>query len=299
MPDYRVVYDIAQAGYNGWTSLGVLFAFVLVGLLEVFFPRIWETIPCQWQFNRPRKVIRYGFLYLSLAIFVLTFAATYGQFASVKKQYSEGKASVVEGRVTKFIPGTNSRGSAYENFCVQDKCFEYSDYSSNAGFNTMAINGGPIQEGLQVRVTYIGDTIVKLETADSATPTYKSLQGYASYINSTCEADDKRSFAACAYSMILNGEMATGTTRMFAEQELQAIDTKEAKSMSDTDLRNEIDIALRPPVNMGTEQSLKIATYVNELKLRGYHDPIVDGLIDDIVQKYGPCWGIPQGQCKE
>src|SRR5215471_9208794 len=31
MPDYRVVYDIAQAGYNGWTSLGVLFAFVLVG----------------------------------------------------------------------------------------------------------------------------------------------------------------------------------------------------------------------------------------------------------------------------
>jgi hypothetical protein len=125
------------------------------------------------------------------------------------------------------------------------------------------------------------------------------LQEYDAYLKSTCDADDKRSFAACSYALILNGEMATGTTRMFAEQEQQAVYAQQAKGMLDTELRNEIDLAPRPPADMDAEQSLKIAAYVNELKLRGYHDPIVNGLVDIVVQKYGPCWGIPEGQCRE
>jgi hypothetical protein len=299
MPDYHVAYDIAQAGYNGWSSLGILFAFVLVGLVKVFFPQIWDSTPARWPLARPRKVFRYGFLYLALAILILSFAITLGQYEFVKQQYLNGDASAVAGRVTKFIPGTNIRGSAYEDFCVQEKCFEYSDDNDKPGFHTMAINGGPIQEGTQVRVTYVGDSIVKLEVADSAPPTFKSLQEYDAYLKSTCNADDKRSFATCSYALILNGEMATGATRMFAEQELQAIYTQQAKDMLDTDLSNQIDLALRPPADMDTEQSLKIAAYINELNLRNYHDPIVDGLIDTVVQKYGPCWGIPEGQCRE
>ena len=81
--------------------------------------------------------------------------------------YLQGKAEIVEGAVSNFKPGTHDRGSAFESFCVKDKCFTYSDYEEQAGFNTMTINGGPIREGLPVRVTFVGNTIVKLEVASS------------------------------------------------------------------------------------------------------------------------------------
>jgi hypothetical protein len=79
----------------------------------------------------------------------------------------QGKAEVIEGAVSNFKPGTNERGSAYESFCVKGACFTYSDYEESAGFNTMAINGGPIREGLPVRLTFVANTIVKLEVASS------------------------------------------------------------------------------------------------------------------------------------
>jgi hypothetical protein len=53
-----------------------------------------------------------------------------------------------------------------ESFCVSGVCFRYSDYVVTAGFNQTSSHGGPIRDGLPVRVTYIGNTIVKLEVVE-------------------------------------------------------------------------------------------------------------------------------------
>jgi hypothetical protein len=52
-----------------------------------------------------------------------------------------------------------------EKFCVNDHCFEYSDYVITGGFNNTRSHGGPIREGLPVRVTFIRNKIIKLEVA--------------------------------------------------------------------------------------------------------------------------------------
>jgi len=52
-----------------------------------------------------------------------------------------------------------------ERFCVSGVCFAYSDFVITSGFNNTSSHGGPIREGLPVRVTYVGDMIVKLEVA--------------------------------------------------------------------------------------------------------------------------------------
>jgi hypothetical protein len=128
--EYHTIFDMLQVGYRSWPSVLVGLAFMLIG--------------------------------------VSMFLGTYSDYAYARYEYLQGKADVVEGAVSNFKPGTNMRGSAYESFCVKDKCFTYSDYEDEAGFNTMTINGGPIREGLPVRVTFVGNTIVKLEVASSS-----------------------------------------------------------------------------------------------------------------------------------
>jgi hypothetical protein len=64
--------------------------------------------------------------------------------------------------VTGFMPMPVT-GHAMEHFCVSGACFSYSDYVVTAGFNRTSSRGGPIREGLPVRVTYLGNTILKLE----------------------------------------------------------------------------------------------------------------------------------------
>lgn len=56
-------------------------------------------------------------------------------------------------------------GHAMEKFCVADACFEYSEYVISGGFNNTSSHGWPIREGLRVRATYVGNSIVKLEVA--------------------------------------------------------------------------------------------------------------------------------------
>lgn len=54
-----------------------------------------------------------------------------------------------------------------ESFNVNGVKFEYSDYVITPGFNNAASKGGPIKEGLPVRISYIDGTILKLEVDPS------------------------------------------------------------------------------------------------------------------------------------
>jgi len=79
-----------------------------------------------------------------------------------------GTVYVVEGDVEEFQPmPANGQGS--ERFVVDGRRFQLSDSVASAGFNQTSIDGGPIREGLHVRIHFVelasGSTITKLELA--------------------------------------------------------------------------------------------------------------------------------------
>jgi hypothetical protein len=79
-----------------------------------------------------------------------------------------GTAHVVEGDVEEFQPmPANGHGS--ERFVVDGLRFQYSDTVASAGFNGTSVDGGPIRDGLHVRIHFVdlasGPTITKLELA--------------------------------------------------------------------------------------------------------------------------------------
>lgn len=126
------------------------------------------TVGAAIAFLRQRKrwmllVIGFGIL-LGLATYVNPGPGVQGMYENARAAYRNGEYATVEGRVSNFHPMPAS-GHPDESFTVNGVQFSYSDYVVVPCFNHTASHGGPMREGLQVRIAYSGNCIFKLEIA--------------------------------------------------------------------------------------------------------------------------------------
>jgi hypothetical protein len=79
---------------------------------------------------------------------------------SLSRQLAVGDATVTEGTVY-----STAEGRGWECFSVGDQRFCYGNDLMDVGFHQTAASGGPIRDGLHVRVSSVGTVIVRLEIA--------------------------------------------------------------------------------------------------------------------------------------
>ncbi len=162
--NYEVVFDIAQAGYQQWTFPA--FGLIFVGISSLLL------VSRSWRFKafrngRSERAAKWGILMMTgFAVFwtLAAFLGTYSEYRQLRRAAETGKYESVEGIVTNFVPMPHE-GHRDEKFCVKNTCFSYSDYSGRAGFNHTSSHGGPIKEGLPVRIHHINGVIIQLEVA--------------------------------------------------------------------------------------------------------------------------------------
>src|SRR5580698_2710876 len=107
----------------------------------------------------------------SVAWTLVVAVATGNRYLSMRQAMEQGTFKTVEGEVRNFKPMPYSGGHAYESFEVEGVPFRYSDYDlTDGGFNNTASHGGPIREGLPVRIAYDGNTILRLEVPADRIP---------------------------------------------------------------------------------------------------------------------------------
>lgn len=157
---YTTVFDLSRAGFGNWWFAAPGLLFVAIGASQLLRAR---TPPAPGN-SRPggSRVTTWALLGLAAVWTLTAFASTYGDYRRLRAAERSGEMRTVEGPVENFHPMPWS-GHAMERFCVQGRCFAYSDFIVTAGFHRTAAYGGPIRAGLPVRVSYVGDTIVKLE----------------------------------------------------------------------------------------------------------------------------------------
>ena len=113
------------------------------------------------------RVERYfGWLFLAFAAF-WTATASGGLGAECHRcvrGLTPATTRVVEGPVRDFRPMPYT-GHQHERFTVDGARFAYSDFEVTCGFNNTASHGGPIRNGLPVRIHHDGNLILKLEVA--------------------------------------------------------------------------------------------------------------------------------------
>jgi hypothetical protein len=164
---YRVVFDITSAGYRSWSFPAFGLFFVTIGALLVAVVLWRKSLPLSGWASRPRASKIFAFVFFGGALVWTSeaFFNTYHENLRLNNAIVNGTTKVAEGVVTDFKPMPVT-GHAMERFCVSGACFEYSDYVVTSGFNNTSSHGGPIREGLPVRVTYVGGSILKLEVAE-------------------------------------------------------------------------------------------------------------------------------------
>lgn len=154
--EYRSVFDIQQANdHYLWllvASLGLMIMFLGVyGFME--------------RGAKLRSHLKQIFITLFGMLWLGAWLNTYLHFENLRDALRRGEYSIAEGRVTDFIP-TPYGGKDRESFNVGERHFSYSSYDLTKGFNQTRDKGGPLREGLQVRISYVDDdTIVRIEVA--------------------------------------------------------------------------------------------------------------------------------------
>ena len=99
----------------------------------------------------------------------VAFSSMYPNYRDIKKEYLAGEFSVVDGTAENFHP-MPFEGHQDECFTVRGVEFCYSDFIIGRGFNNSTSYGGPIRAGLPVRISYIGNNIVRLEIRSDSVP---------------------------------------------------------------------------------------------------------------------------------
>jgi hypothetical protein len=151
---FTTVFDADQQGYENWWFPALGLVFVAFGLLRLYFPTVLPGPPGSRTSNR--TII----LFASLWTVVTFFGTAMGSWGA-EHRLDQHRHETVEGPVTDY---TNN-GRSFESFSVDGHRFSYDDNVVTSGFHTTAAHGGPIREGLYVRIAFSGNLILRLEVA--------------------------------------------------------------------------------------------------------------------------------------
>jgi hypothetical protein len=156
---YETVFDLLQVGYRQWTSPAFGLIFVISGAWLAHRRSTRPAPPGWWSAIHP-------YLYLAFACVwtLVAFFATYGQYRHMRNALETGRYVTIEGTVRNFVPMPVT-GHSMETFEIDGRRYSYSDYVVTAGFNNTQSHGGPIREGLHVRIADVGGHIARLEIA--------------------------------------------------------------------------------------------------------------------------------------
>jgi len=160
--DYITVFESSNTPLKG---IGFVIPGLIVSLVAaalIFRPNFFKTIG----FARAARSPIFNWLVFMFAIAwtVIAGGVTISRSLAASEALKEGNCETVEGRVENFHPMPKG-GHDTERFEVAGTRFSYSDFIMSSGFNNAASHGGPIREGLQVRICHQSGVILRLEIA--------------------------------------------------------------------------------------------------------------------------------------
>src|SRR5262245_23553961 len=159
---FETVFDIAEVGYKAWYFPAVGLLFIVLGAVILLVP------PNYLRFiiaGPPSRTAGWVLLIGALLWTAVAFVGTFVPYIASRNALRTGAYSLVEGSVTDFVPQKREGKGPQESFTVAGQRFEYSAYTPLPGFNTPHSHGGPIQEGVYVRIAHKANTILRLEIA--------------------------------------------------------------------------------------------------------------------------------------
>jgi hypothetical protein len=143
---YETFFEISQKHADWGQMVLPPIIMLLVGALGFLLTKNQKN-------EKRNRLFLLAFVVLGFLFYGLTGWSSLSGDSACRRALEKGDYSVVEGAVSDFKP-MPYEGHAEEQFRVNEVHFSYSDYEDSPGFNRTASHGGPIREGMTVRITY-------------------------------------------------------------------------------------------------------------------------------------------------
>jgi len=170
---YNLQFDLSQQPYHfdGWL---LLLPVVPVAVLLASIALAWNSRLRDRYFGssegRPFRLL--FVIFFSGIMSVGTIVATAGTLEHARfvyARYSRGNIPSTSGCMTSFHPWLGGKNDD-EKISLNNMCFNYSDNVMMPGFRHGVARGGPVRADSRLRIYYIGNDIVRLETIGHACP---------------------------------------------------------------------------------------------------------------------------------
>jgi hypothetical protein len=159
--DYQLVFDAVRHGYTTWRAAILPACIAMVATLLSVLVR--SESPSQERESARRYRALTGLVGALAGLgCVAMLAHTWRDYAKLRTALRNGTYLLVEGRVTDFVPERRD-GHPIEMFRVGDAQFEYSTSDITSAFHWTAGQGGPIRDGVSVRIADVDGAIARLE----------------------------------------------------------------------------------------------------------------------------------------
>jgi len=145
----NLVFDVA---YDGWT-------FARYGDLIVVAVVMWVGVVAVMILDRKRLLSlpwRWLVLVLIASVATAVLGVRWYKYRDAIAALADGRCHVIEG-VTREYSLRQEGKKFVESFRVDDATFRYSWPQGNIGFRTTRKEGGPMDDGMRVRICYVPD----------------------------------------------------------------------------------------------------------------------------------------------
>lgn len=156
-----VVFDIRTADFAAWfvfTPLGILLAALFIELVR-------RRRAIRGFVASPRDPRMAGFLLASVALVGVTgyqLRAYFAEETSLVHVLNTGQARIVEGEITDYTPQAWT-GRPLESFRVGGERFSFDGFGATPAYHKRVRNGGPLREGMRVRLFEFRGNILRVE----------------------------------------------------------------------------------------------------------------------------------------
>lgn len=167
---YEVVFDLSNRPFVFEDWMIPLIVLPLVGLILVLAPQpIVDKIFTRGPKGLAGKLFAWVFFVFCSAVSTIWLFTSVTERASLRSAMNSGNFEIFEGCLQRFHAMPNE-GHDTERIQIAGRTFEYSDFIITQGFRTTEAHGGPIHADSRVRLTVVGDDIVRVEVKPHSCP---------------------------------------------------------------------------------------------------------------------------------
>ena len=170
-----VVFDITQANWQSNINWAPVAFYVVLGSIKLVMNMLYKRKAItehgfSWFYDKVTRALPFILLVFGFAVAALYARRAHADYTALRSAYEKGQCEITDGTIEHFVPGRYTKYDSLESFDIGTKQFAYPSPGNTAAYKTTAADGGPMKNGLHVRIHRCEGDIARIDIIEDVKP---------------------------------------------------------------------------------------------------------------------------------